>query len=451
MAKKEKKIFICSNCGKEFTKWLGRCPECGAWGSFEESIVAVTKKNGKLKKILPDNFDMEPLENVDFTTEKHIFSSGIAEFDRVLGGGFLEKSILLLSGGPGIGKSTLMLQVSNALIENGIKVLYISAEESKEQIKKRALRLGVSQKLIISNEEKVSHITAMIEKSDAKFIIVDSIQTIFDEELDSIAGTVSQVRNATFKLREAAHNNDKTILIIGHINKAGNIAGPMFLEHMVDVVLFFEGDNKNYWRILRSSKNRFGSTEEIGVFVMETRGLKEVKNPSTFFVDDIGELSGTVLTSVMEGVRPIFLEIQALVSKSFYPMPQRVVNGIDLKFVNIIVAVLEKKLNYQFGKYDIFLNITGGFKVKEPSIGLGVAMALISSFLDISFGRDTLFIGEIGLSGEIRNVPFLEKRIEEAKKMGYRHVVIPKVGLRTTGIRLTEAKNLKELVDSLVR
>jgi len=442
---KEKKIFICSNCGKKFTRWIGKCSECGEWGTVEEQVSVKASKvhSGADKKIS----QIKKLKSVNFEQEKQVYPTGINELDRVLGGGFVEKSILLLSGDPGIGKSTLMLQTSNSLIKNGKKVLYISAEESVEQIKKRALRLNSSQEMLITNEDRLRNIEILIKKNDAEFIIIDSIQTIYDRSVDSLAGTISQIKNATIKLREIAHDHNKVILVIGHVTKSGNIAGPKLLEHMVDVVLFFEGERKKHWRILRSHKNRFGSTREIGVFVMRDEGLIEVKNPSTFFMENIPQLSGSAMVSIIEGMRPIFLEVQALVSKSFYSMPQRVANGVNLKLLNIILAIIEKRLNYQLGNYDVFLNIVGGFKIKEPAVGLGMAVSIISSFMDKTLKDKSIFIGEVGLSGEIRPVPFIGRRISEAEKIGYKNIFIPKMNYKNKNINIYKSTTLNDMVD----
>lgn len=442
---KEKKIFVCSNCGKKYTRWIGKCSECGEWGTVEEQVSVKASKvhSGADKKIS----EIKKLKSVNFEQEKQVYPTGINELDRVLGGGFVEKSILLLSGDPGIGKSTLMLQTSNSLIKNGKKVLYISAEESVEQIKKRALRLNSSQEMLITNEDRLRNIETLIKKSDAEFIIIDSIQTIYDRSVDSLAGTISQIKNATIKLREIAHDHNKVILVIGHVTKSGNIAGPKLLEHMVDVVLFFEGERKKHWRILRSHKNRFGSTREIGVFVMRDEGLIEVENPSTFFMENIPQLSGSAMVSIIEGMRPIFLEVQALVSKSFYSMPQRVANGVNLKLLNIILAIIEKRLNYQLGNYDVFLNIVGGFKIKEPAVGLGMAVSIISSFMDKTLKDKSIFIGEVGLSGEIRPVPFIGKRISEAEKIGYKNIFIPKMNYKNKNINVYKSTTLNDMVD----
>ena len=442
---KEKKIYICSNCGKKYTRWIGKCSECGEWGTVEEQVSVKASKvhSGADKKIS----QIKKLKSVNFEQEKQVYPTGINELDRVLGGGFVEKSILLLSGDPGIGKSTLMLQTSNSLIKNGKKVLYISAEESVEQIKKRALRLNSSQEMLITNEDRLRNIETLIKKSDAEFIIIDSIQTIYDRSVDSLAGTISQIKNATIKLREIAHDHNKVILVIGHVTKSGNIAGPKLLEHMVDVVLFFEGERKKHWRILRSHKNRFGSTREIGVFVMRDEGLIEVENPSTFFMENIPQLSGSAMVSIIEGMRPIFLEVQALVSKSFYSMPQRVANGVNLKLLNIILAIIEKRLNYQLGNYDVFLNIVGGFKIKEPAVGLGMAVSIISSFMDKTLKDKSIFIGEVGLSGEIRPVPFIGRRISEAEKIGYKNIFIPKMNYKNKNINIYKSTTLNDMVD----
>jgi len=449
MAKKEKKVYICKNCGKEYSRWIGKCQECGMWGTVEEEIVIKGKKRSSKPSSTKKSMGIKKLEEIDFKEDKQIYSTGISELDRVLGGGFFQKSILLMSGDPGIGKSTLMLQAADSLIRNNHEVLYISAEESVEQIKKRSLRLNVSQDLMLTNEDRLNKINNLIKKSDSDFVIIDSIQTIYDEKVDSIAGTISQIKNATISLREIAHDYNKVILVIGHVTKSGNIAGPKLLEHMVDVVLFFEGEQKKHWRILRSQKNRFGSTREIGVFVMKEEGLVEVSNPSTFFMEDVPDLSGSAMVSIIEGMRPIFLEVQALVSKSFYSMPQRVANGVNLKLLNIILAIIEKRLNYQVGKYDIFLNIVGGFKIREPAVGLGMAVAIISSLLDKNIKKSSIFIGEIGLSGEIRAVPLIKKRIREAAKIGYENIFIPKISLKNDykDIQIYKAKTITDLVD----
>ncbi len=422
MASKEKHIFVCSQCGKSSPRWMGRCPECGAWDSFEEEIQA---KNRPSVRKGPAPQTAVSLGDLEAGSRASRLLTGIGEFDRVTGGGIFQKSILLLSGGPGIGKSTLTLQICHGLQERGGRILYFSAEESSIQIKDRADRLGIHEGILVSNEERLDEILTMIISEETDLVVIDSIQTVYDTDLDAVPGTVSQIRNAMFRLREAAQRHGKTILVIGHVTKSGNVAGPMFMEHMVDVVLLLEGDDKNFWRILRAKKNRYGSTQEIGVFTMEKEGLREVLNPSSFFIEESPFLSGSVMGSVMEGIRPIFLEIQALTSRSVYAMPQRVANGIDTRLMNIILAVLEKRLNFHLGQQDVFLNIVGGFRAQEPSIGLAVAMAVLSSLKNRELDRRDLFMGEVGLSGEIRNIPFLEKRIEEAAKLGFRRAFVP--------------------------
>ena len=423
---------------------MGRCPECGAWDSFEEEIRARSRSSSRKG---PAPQPAVPLEELGSKSMPPRLMTGIGEFDRVTGGGIFRKSIILLSGGPGIGKSTLTLQVCHGLQEKGNSVFYFSAEESGVQIKERADRLGIRQDILLSNEERLDEILALIVSRETDLVVIDSIQTVYDTALDAVPGTVSQIRNAMFRLREAAQHYGKTILIIGHVTKSGNVAGPMFMEHMVDVVLLLEGDDKNLWRILRSKKNRYGSTREIGVFTMEKEGLREVLNPSSFFLEESPFLSGSVMGSVMEGIRPIFLEIQALTSRSVYAMPQRVANGIDTRMMNIILAVLEKRLNFHMGQQDVFLNIVGGFRAQEPSIGLAVAMAILSSLKNRELDRWDLFMGEVGLSGEIRNIPFLERRIEEAAKLGFKRVFVPGAAgsLSEKGLEVIPCATIHEL------
>ena len=443
MASKEKHVFVCSQCGKSSPRWMGRCPECGAWDSFEEEVQVKTRPSARKG---PGPQPVLSLDMVEAGGKAARLVTGIGEFDRVTGGGIFPKSIILLSGGPGIGKSTLTLQVCHGLQEKGGLVLYFSAEESSIQIRDRAERLGIRRDILLSNEERLEEILAMIVSQETDLIVIDSIQTVYDTALDAVPGTVSQIRNAMFRLREAAQRHGKTILVIGHVTKSGNVAGPMFMEHMVDVVLLLEGDDKNFWRILRAKKNRYGSTQEIGVFTMEKEGLREVLNPSSFFIEESPFLSGSVMGSVMEGIRPIFLEIQALTSRSVYAMPQRVANGIDTRMMNIILAVLEKRLNFHMGQQDVFLNIVGGFRAQEPSVGLAVAMAILSTLKNRELDRRDLFMGEVGLSGEIRNIPFLERRMEEAAKLGFKRAFVPGAAenLKKKGLEIIPCATIHE-------
>jgi len=422
---------------------MGRCPECGAWDSFEEEVQVKTRPSARKG---PGPQPVLSLDMVEAGGKAARLVTGIGEFDRVTGGGIFPKSIILLSGGPGIGKSTLTLQVCHGLQEKGGLILYFSAEESSIQIRDRAERLGIRRDILLSNEERLDEILAMIVSQETDLIVIDSIQTVYDTALDAVPGTVSQIRNAMFRLREAAQRHGKTILVIGHVTKSGNVAGPMFMEHMVDVVLLLEGDDKNFWRILRAKKNRYGSTQEIGVFTMEKEGLREVLNPSSFFIEESPFLSGSVMGSVMEGIRPIFLEIQALTSRSVYAMPQRVANGIDTRMMNIILAVLEKRLNFHMGQQDVFLNIVGGFRAQEPSVGLAVAMAILSTLKNRELDRRDLFMGEVGLSGEIRNIPFLERRVEEAAKLGFKRAFVPGAAenLKKKGLEIIPSATIHE-------
>lgn len=446
--KREKTIYVCSQCGKEYSRWVGKCQECNSWGSIAEEIRITDSKTKSTHTSTPA--EAIPLSDVAFNRSRDIIASGIGEVDRVLGGGFFKKSLTLLSGGPGIGKSTLMLQIADRSVRNNEKVLYISAEESAEQIRERAERLQVDTRMLISNEDRLDAIVSLVESTGATVVVVDSVQTIYDPSLDSLAGTVSQVRQAAFRLRECAHSLGIAIILIGHVTKVGSIAGPMVLEHMVDTVLFFEGDDRNFWRILRSTKNRFGSTQEIGVFSMDNNGLSEIANPSAFFLEDGHLLSGSVTVTVMEGVRPIFLEIQALVSRSYYAIPQRVAHGIDAKALSIILAVLEKRLNYEMGKYDVFVNVVGGISIKETSAGLGIALALVSSLLDRPLPSRTVVMGEVGLSGELRKVPFTDRRIDEACKLGFTQVILPEVTKSAkTSVGITTAATLNDIISKV--
>ncbi len=440
--KREKTVFVCSQCGKEYPRWIGKCQECNAWGSITEEIRV---KESHASSSNPS--EAIPLSEVGFTRERDILPTGISEADRVLGGGFFKKSLTLLSGGPGIGKSTLMLQIADKMVRQGQTVLYVSAEESIEQIRERADRLGADMKMLVSNEDRLDAIVSLIDQTKASLVVVDSVQTIYDPAVESLAGTVSQVRQAAFRLRECAHSKGISIVLIGHVTKIGSIAGPMVLEHMVDTVLFFEGDDRNFWRILRSTKNRFGSTQEIGVFAMDGNGLNEIANPSAFFLDDTPALSGSATVSVMEGVRPIFLEIQALVSRSYYAIPQRVANGIDSKTLSIILAVLEKRLRYEMGKFDVFVNVVGGMAVKESSAGAGIAVAIVSSLLDRALPKKMLVMGETGLSGELRKIPFAERRLDEAAKLGFTSAVIPNQTKKLpAGMNVLTASTLEEMI-----
>jgi len=454
MSVKQKTIWVCKDCGNEYGAWLGKCPACGNFGTLVED-VKITGKNSSVsrKAGFLGTTDATPIYAIKSEDAGERLITGYSEVDSVLGGGFSSKSITVFTGEPGIGKSTLMMQVSHRIALLGQKVLYVSAEECVEEVRNRGRRLAVSDKILVSNESEISRLIALVQKESVDFLIVDSVQTIYDDTIESRPGTVSQVTNATLRLRELA-NLGVTIVMIGHVTKDGTLAGPRVLEHMVDVVLSFEGDSKNFWRILRASKNRFGSTQEIGVFAMTETGLSEVKNPSQYFLADadIPFLSGSVITSILEGTRPLFVELQVLVSKTNFSMPQRIAKGVDLKFLNIILAVLEKRVNYQMSLYDVFVNVIGGLTLKDPGVGLGLAVAVASSLLNIALLKTDYFVGEVGLSGELRPVMFMEKQISDAASLGYTRIFCPKCTLKKEypGVKIFQTSTLSDLIDIVV-
>ncbi len=438
--KKSKVVFYCTNCGYESLKWLGKCPDCNAWNSFAEEEKITTKMPLPREAAAP-----EKIGEITIKQEMRV-SSGFPEVDRVLGGGFIAGELILLSGEPGIGKSTLVLQIAKNLGEE-YKVLYCSGEESKEQIKYRGNRLGITnQEILISAENNFENITKIVEKENPEFLIIDSIQTMYTSDVDSAPGTISQAREISGKLLKLAKNSGMTVIIVGHITKDGGIAGPKLLEHMVDVVLYFEGEKYYQYRSLRSYKNRFGSSSEIGIFEMVNEGLKEVPNPSKFLLQERAENApGSVITAIFEGSRAILLEIQALVSESHYNQGRRVTTGYDYNRINMIIAVLEKKLGVHLSGSDIYVNIVGGIKVAEPAVDLAIAMAIVSSYRNKSIDQDMIVLGEIGLSGEVRSVSNLEKRIKEAEKMGFAKALVPFNNKSTHNegdIKLHKVKNI---------
>ncbi len=445
-AKGTKTIFYCQNCGNESSKWQGQCPFCKEWNTFVEEVVE-KKSAASLRQI--SSLVPATLDEIEDADEERI-SSHMDEFNRVLGGGIVKGSLVLIGGDPGIGKSTLLLQLCKNLSHDSMKLLYISGEESLHQIKMRANRMGdFTKNLRLLCETNLGLIRGVIEKEKPDLVVIDSIQTMYNEEVSSAPGSVSQVRESTNILMQLAKGRGITIFVVGHVTKEGAVAGPRVLEHMVDTVLYFEGDKHASYRILRSVKNRFGSTDEIGVFEMKQDGLEEVPNPSEFMLEGRPKgASGSVVACSMEGTRPILIEIQALVCRSNFGMPRRTSVGVDYNRVNLLMAVLEKKLGFALGDYDAYINIAGGLKMNEPAIDLGLVLAILSSYKDIEVSDDIICFGEVGLSGEVRAVNMVEQRVNEARKLGFTTCILPKVCLKSLdgieGIKLLGVDNVKE-------
>jgi len=442
---KEKKGFICQNCGYESPKWLGRCPNCGEWNTFAEEVLK-KKEKFSVKTTSPVKF--KDVENVSIER----INTGINEFDRVLGGGIVKGSLILVGGDPGIGKSTLLTTISGKFSEKDKKVLYVSGEESVYQVKLRVERLKINdENIFFLSETEINNIIDTALKIQPELLIIDSVQTMFSEEIELPPGSVSQVREVTFKLMNLSKSSDITTMIIGHITKTGVIAGPKTLEHMVDTVLYLEGDTNYIFRILRTVKNRFGSTNEIGVFELKEEGLVEIPNPSLFLIESrVKDEPGNTIVPTIQGTRPIIVEIQSLITPTRYGVPMRVTTGVDYKRVNMLVAIIEKRLGYGIGNYDIFCNIAGGLKVQEPAIDIGLVFSMVSSFLGKKIDEDTSMIGEVGLSGEVRAVPFIEKRIEECKKMGLKKIIIPTQNVKIKdGIDIVSVRTIKEAKEVL--
>lgn len=431
MAKAKKSIYFCQNCGHEESKWLGQCPACKEWNTFVEekvtSIKQVAVKERKETKVVT-------LTSIT-TDEDERMKTGIDELDRVLGGGIVPGSLVLVGGDPGIGKSTLLLQVCQRLSAMDKKILYISGEESLKQIKLRANRIGTfSETLYLLCETSLDIIKNVIEQQKPDMVVIDSIQTMYNEEVGSAPGSVSQVRESTNIFMQLAKGLNISIFIVGHVTKEGTVAGPRVLEHMVDTVLYFEGDRHVSYRILRGVKNRFGSTNEIGVFEMQKSGLAEVENPSEFMLSGKPEnASGSVVACAMEGTRPMLLEIQALVCRSNFGMPRRTAAGLDYNRVNLLMAVLEKRVGLPLSNYDAYVNIAGGMRMNEPAVDLGIVMAIASSYKNKPVPEDAIVFGEVGLSGEVRAVTMPEQRVAEAKKLGFKTCIVPEVSVKNIG------------------
>ncbi len=450
MAKAKKSIYFCQNCGHEESKWLGQCPMCREWNTFVEEKVTVSK--GTAAKNTVREAEVVTLSSVS-TDQEDRMQTEIEELDRVLGGGVVPGSLVLVGGDPGIGKSTLLLQVCKRLSDQGRKVLYISGEESLKQIKLRANRMGTfSDHLLLLCETNLETIRQVIEREHPVVAVIDSIQTMYSEEVTAAPGSVSQVREATNTLMQIAKGLNITIFIVGHVTKEGTVAGPRVLEHMVDTVLYFEGDRHASYRILRGVKNRFGSTNEIGVFEMRETGLEEVPNPSEYMLNGRPEdASGSVVACSMEGTRPILMEIQALVCRSNFGMPRRTAAGTDYNRVNLLMAVLEKRVGLPLSNYDAYINIAGGIRMNEPAIDLGIVMAIVSSYKNQSISPGTIVFGEVGLSGEVRAVSMPEQRVAEARKLGFKTCIMPQVSKdmlkKVEGIEVIGVKSVNQAMN----
>lgn len=473
MPKAKTNIFFCQNCGYESAKWMGQCPSCKEWNTMVEEVVDKKSISKSGKSVDRAKAAPLPISQVHSSSE-HRMETGIKEFDRVLGGGIVKGSLILLGGDPGIGKSTLLLQLCRNLSvkfaqagknekgEYSNKILYVSGEESAQQIKMRADRIGgFEDTLELLAETNLSSIRSVIKNRKPDVIVIDSIQTMYQEEVSSAPGSVSQVREATGILMQIAKQQGITVFVVGHVTKDGMVAGPRMLEHMVDTVLYFEGDKSETYRILRGVKNRFGSTNEIGVFEMRADGLREVENPSEYMLSGRPEQSsGSVVTCSIEGTRPILLEIQALVCHSFFNNPRRTANGADYNRVNLLMAVLEKRLHLTLSDCDAYVNIAGGMRMTEPGADLGIALALISSKKDIIIDESVICFGEIGLSGEVRGVSMSEQRVTEAKKLGFQTCILPQVSKEMLerdakdiikGIRLIGVRSVAEAMEAINR
>ncbi|MBQ8391543.1 MAG: DNA repair protein RadA [Clostridia bacterium] len=443
---KAKTVFVCKECGNESPKWMGRCPGCGTWNSMIEEVIEKTSEAKIRKKVSP------VLIKEVSTEEGERCSGGSGELDRVLGGGIVKGSLVLCGGEPGIGKSTLLLQVAKFASENG-KVLYVSGEESDKQIKLRAERLGaISDSLYVLNETDLESIISAIEVMKPSLVIADSIQTLYSANLTSAPGSVGQVRECTLKFMELAKSTGTTVFIVGHVTKEGSIAGPRVLEHMVDCVLYFEGERHQSYRIVRAVKNRFGSTNEIGVFEMTDKGLIDVPNPSLMLLSGRPvDAPGSAIVCSVEGTRPILAEIQALVSKSSFAMPRRMATGVDFNRVSLIMTVLEKRMGLHLGDHDAYVNVTGGIRLDESATDLAIACAIASSFRNKPLPSDMAFFGEVGLTGEIRTVTQAARRITEIKKMGFKRCMLPFDCLgsldKTEGIQLISVRSLSDALE----
>lgn len=452
MAKtKSKTIFLCQSCGYESPKWMGKCPGCSAWNTMVEETIK--KENpGRRAAFAHSSQKVQkpsPITNIE-TSEEPRLQTNLREFNRVLGNGIVKGSLVLIGGDPGIGKSTLLLQVSNQLSDLKQSVLYISGEESVRQTKLRADRLGINNPLLhVLSETDMEYITSAIEEMNPSFVVVDSIQTVYQSDITSAPGSVSQVRECTAELMRIAKTKGIPIFIVGHVTKEGSIAGPRLLEHMVDTVLYFEGERHHTFRILRAVKNRFGSTNEMGIFEMREEGLTEVLNPSEIFLEERSAgVAGSSVVASMEGTRPVLVEIQALISPTSFGNPRRMATGIDHNRVSLLMAVLEKRVGLLLQNQDAYLKVAGGIKLDEPAIDLAVAVSIASSFRDMPPGHADCFIGEVGLTGEVRRVSRIEQRVQEAAKLGFKRIIIPSANMegwtKPAGVDVIGVGNVSE-------
>ena len=450
---KVKTKWVCQNCGYETAKYIGKCPDCGSWGTLTEEIEE--KPANKTQSVVIDDNPVCLINEIKIT-ENIKFSTGFEEFDRVLGGGLVQGSLVLLAGDPGIGKSTLILQSAGNICSQGRKLLYVCAEESSSQVKLRAQRLNVnSNNLYVYSQTNLEAVITQIDNIKPEFLVIDSIQSIYTSNITSSSGSVSQIRECTNFLMDIAKNRNITVIVIGHVTKEGNIAGPKVLEHMVDTVIYFEGDKYKSQRLLRSIKNRFGSTNEIGVFNMAEYGLEEVKNPSELFMKERTDNAapGSVIIATNEGTRALLVEVQALVGTTSYPSPRRVSTGVEFNRLLQIIAVLEKRIGLNLSKHDVYVNVIGGIEIDEPAADLGIALAIATCFRDVCVDSDCVIIGEISLSGEIRNVSNIEKRIYEAQKLGFKKAIIPKLNKKLPegfNIEIIQVPRLMDAISACV-
>ena len=461
---KLKTVYVCSNCGETSPRWMGRCPSCGSWNTMNEDVVAEAPKAGtaaakQAAAARPEGvttLTAKRLSEISMTEEKSRILTGISELDRVLGGGIVLGGVVLLSGEPGVGKSTMLLQLCGA-ISNQHSVLYITGEESVRQVKLRAARLKVPQdNIFLAAENDVDEICGLIEKEKPDLVVIDSIQTMRCTDISSSAGTVSQVKESSARFLNVAKTLEIPTFIVGHVNKDGAIAGPKVMEHIVDTVLYFEGDKTLPYRVLRAVKNRYGSTNEIGMFDMTGRGLAQIENPSQVMLEGrpLG-ISGTCVACVMEGTRPVLSEVQALATKTSFPSPRRTASGFDYNRMYLLLAVLEKRAGYNFSSQDVYVNIIGGLKLDETACDLPVCIAMASSFLDLPVGEKTIAIGEVGLGGEVRSVTHLETRLREAQRVGFDTAIVPKHNLKMIdpaqfpGLKLVGVSYLREAINTI--